>query len=275
MQREKEKMNEFEELKKALKTLMSKHLSDGEIVRYHDDICCSNSLRQRIELHLELCNECRNRFDGIANLIHLTEQEMMDYHEGIIKNPLTLKRVNAHLFKSKCPRCKGWLGMLRQAQEDTIKLQAEDVPQIIDKEQQHFLNSTLVISEGEEEVGVPLLELAASEDHSTEEERGVQERPFLDLVGSFVIENVNYEVYTDSDGNIYLYSSQFRESASLILVEIDENEGVSEVSYNLGPVLRVEGGKEIRQVTNLGRGTLELFLAHRRRNLTRYQIRLE
>ena len=116
---------------------MEVHLSDGELVRYNDYIVQAKS-RTAIREHLDECQQCSARLENVCLLIHPCVEELMDYHEGITRNPHTQTRVRAHIEEKMCPLCRGWLDDLKEAQEvadnpvlfdaDTIiwEAQAED-----------------------------------------------------------------------------------------------------------------------------------------------------
>ena len=116
---------------------MEVHLSDGELVRYNDYIVQAKS-RAAIREHLDECQQCSARLENVCLLIHPCAEELMDYHEGITRNPHTQTRVRAHIEEKMCPLCRGWLDDLKEAQEvadnpvlfdaDTIiwEAQAED-----------------------------------------------------------------------------------------------------------------------------------------------------
>jgi hypothetical protein len=102
-------------VKEALQeSVQRQHLSDGALVRYHDETLDAAS-REVVTLHLERCAACRARLSAVTK-IHLSEDDFIDYHDGQIRNPHTLARVRAHLEAQHCQSCQTWLAEFRQAE---------------------------------------------------------------------------------------------------------------------------------------------------------------
>lgn len=105
-------MTRVEELK-FLTSLnrITKHLSDAEVIFWHDHRFTHKEDRRRVKVHLQICDRCYERVSRIVR-IHLTEEEMMLYRDEAFKNKRTQKRVTDHLKKFSCQLCMKWLEAL-------------------------------------------------------------------------------------------------------------------------------------------------------------------
>lgn len=100
-------------------------LTDVELVKYHDYVVQAQS-RAAIREHISECEQCSKRLKRVF-LIHPCVEELMDYHEGIVRNPHIHERVRTHIEVERgCPLCRGWLDNLKEAQE------ASDNPVLFD-----------------------------------------------------------------------------------------------------------------------------------------------
>lgn len=122
-------MNEVRKMERVVKEVMQeqelrRHLSDGALIRHHDRRLDDTELRWHIERHLELCTSCRERFEAVTH-IHLSEEELLDYHDGQVSNPHTLARIRAHLKTERCPLCTSWLAEFQQAEDEAATFYEE------------------------------------------------------------------------------------------------------------------------------------------------------
>jgi hypothetical protein len=117
-----------EGLRRAVQNALGQHLSDADVLRYHDDALPDPVRRERIALHLTVCRACRQRVDA-ADAVHPPMEELVAYHDHVIQNPTTLQRVQAHL--QQCLNCAEWVDELQQVQEEAVNFDPDVVWQQI------------------------------------------------------------------------------------------------------------------------------------------------
>lgn len=113
-----------EGLRRAVQNALSQHLSDADVLRYHDEALPDAVRRERIALHLTVCRACQQRVDA-ADAVHPPMEDLVAYHDHVIQNPTTLQRVQTHL--QQCLHCAEWVDELQQVQEEAVNFDPDIV----------------------------------------------------------------------------------------------------------------------------------------------------
>lgn len=191
---------------------LGQHISAGALVCYHDGTLHDEQRRESIRQHLAQCVECHRRLKAV-DLIHPSAEELMDFHDGIVRNTLTHTRVKTHLRDKHCPLCAGWLEALRQAQEEAAKggveaiwqelspmpqsrvplsppVSAAKLPQVAVASSGWWPKPTAVVRWLREALSVPLVPARVLSEGGTEEginRESVQEIPLLSVFEESVL----------------------------------------------------------------------------------------